>query len=78
MPDPLAAAEAEMADAEDLAYARLRTAVGWHQAADRELAALTGPVWGGAVDRWHEAHDAVIDAVSAVEAYERFPPLHLP
>ena len=69
--DDLSAAEAEMAAAASVAWCRLRVAVAWHEAADRELAALDGPCWGGVVDRWHRARSAVLDSLEACEAYER-------
>jgi hypothetical protein len=64
--------EAEMAAAEAEAWARLRVAVSWHQAADRELSALTKPTSGGPVDRWFRAAAAVEDSLQACEAYEAF------
>jgi hypothetical protein len=67
--------EAEMAEAEAEALARLRVAVAWHRAADRELTRLTRPTWGGpVVDGWHRAAKAVVDATEAVAAFNAFPP----
>lgn len=76
MTDPLELAEfeAEMAAARADAGMRLRTAAAWHQSADRELAALRRPVWGGPVDSWHRAAAAVEDSLQACEAFEAFPP----
>lgn len=71
-----AAREAEMAAGQAAAYARLRVAVSWHQAADAELDALQRPSWGGVVNRWHDAQAAVIDSLETCEAYEAFPPVH--
>jgi hypothetical protein len=56
------------------AWAKLRVAVSWHQAADRELSALTKPTSGGAVDRWFRAAAAVEDCLQSCEAFEAFPP----
>lgn len=72
--DPLAALELEMADAAYWAGVRYRLAMTWLKSADAELAAQDRPVWGGVVDAWHAALDAVADSSEAVEAYESFPP----
>jgi len=71
----LAVAEAEMYAAWAEAGVRLRAALGWLRAADVELAGLERPVWGGPVDRWHDAAAAVRDSAEACEAFERFPPV---
>lgn len=70
--DDLELHEAEMAAAEAEAWARLRVAVSWHQAADRELSALTRPSAGPVVDRWFRAAAAVEDSLQACEAFEAF------
>lgn len=75
MTDPLAGLEAEMAAARHEAGARLRAAVAWLGEADRELAGLQRPVWGGPVDSWHRARDAVNDSLETCAAYEEFAPL---
>jgi hypothetical protein len=72
--DDLELREAEMAAAEAEAWARLRVAVAWHRAAGAEMAGLDRPVWGGVVDRYHRAGEAVLDSVEAVEAFGSFPP----
>jgi len=61
-----------MADAASEAGTRLAVALAWLRAADAELAGLERPVWGGVVDRWHEAGAAAADSLEACEAYERF------
>lgn len=73
--DDLTGAEAEMAAAASEAAVRLQVALSWLRSADRELAALDRPVWGGVVDKWHRAGDAVADSAEAVAAYEAFGPL---
>ncbi len=70
--DPLAALELEMADAAAGAFARYRVAAGWLRSADAELDALDRPVWGGVVDSWHAAVDAVADSAEAVDAFRAF------
>lgn len=72
MIDPLGEAEAEMAGEAARARARLLVAMAWLQSADRDLSALRRPTWGGPVDAWHRAADAVVDASAAVEAFEAF------
>jgi hypothetical protein len=42
------------------------------QSADRDLSALQRITWGGPVDVWHRAADAVTDTAEAVAAYEAF------
>jgi hypothetical protein len=61
MSDDLDEHEAEMLDE---AAAALDA---WVEA-DRELASLDRPTWGGVVDRWHEAHERV-DAYRAFGLY---------
>ena len=70
--DPLGEAEAEMAAAAEQARARYAVAVAWLRSADRDLAALRRPTWGGPVDAWHRAADAVADSAETVAAYEAF------
>jgi hypothetical protein len=70
--DELAGLEAEMAAERAEAGARLRAALGWLREADEDLSALTRPVWGGVVDSWHRAREALEDATEAYEAWERF------
>jgi hypothetical protein len=72
MTDPLAAAEAEMAAEAFRARARYTVAVAWLRSADRDLAGLRRVTWGGPVDQWHRAADAVADSAEAVAAYEAF------
>jgi hypothetical protein len=68
----LAGAEAEMGVAAAEARVRLRVAQAWLRSADADLAALDRLVWGGVVDEWHRAADAVADSAEAVRAYEAF------
>ncbi len=72
MTDPLAEAEAEMAAAAEVARVRRAVALAWLRSADRALSALTGPCWGGPVDAWHKAADAVAESAETVAAYEHF------
>jgi hypothetical protein len=71
-PEELREYEAEMGTQMRDAGTRLRVAAAWHQAADKALDGLTRPVWGGPVDDWHRARDAVEDSLQACEAYEAF------
>jgi hypothetical protein len=73
--DELAGLEAEMAAERAEAGTRLRAAAGWLAGADRALSGLTRPTWGGPVDDWHRARDALNDALETCAAYEEFPPL---
>lgn len=70
----LAELEVEMAAEGDVAVQRLYVAWEALEAADARLATLTRPTWGGVVDDWHVAVEAVTDAASTVEAYAVFPP----
>jgi hypothetical protein len=70
--DPLAGAEAEMDGQAAIAAVKLRVAMAWLREADRALDGLTRPTWGGPVDTWHRAADAVADSAEAVAAYEMF------
>jgi hypothetical protein len=72
MPDPLDLAEAEMAVAEAEAVVRWRVAQAWMAEADGELSALRKPTWGGVVDEWHRAADALADSYETLRAYEVF------
>ena len=72
--DDLEFAEAEMAATAEEAGLRLRVALSWLRCADADLDVTAGPVWGGAVDKWHRAADAVADSAEAVAAFEAFPP----
>ena len=70
--DPLQLAEEEMAAAAVEAATRLRVARAWLRSADADLSALRKVTWGGPVDEWHRAADAVQDSAEAVAAYEAF------
>jgi len=72
MADPLARLEDEMSVAAAEAVVRLRVAQAWLRSADADLAALRKVTWGGVVDQWHDAADAVADSAEAVAAYEAF------
>jgi hypothetical protein len=64
--------EAQMAEAAADAGLRLKVALSWLRCADADLAVTTGPVWGGRVNDWHRAGDAVADSAEAVAAFEAF------
>ncbi len=71
--DPLLReAEAEMAAEAGRARARFVVAMARLRVADRALDGLQRPTWGGPVDAWHRAADAVVDSGEAVAAYEAF------
>jgi hypothetical protein len=70
--DSLAAVEREMAVEASRARVRYAVAVAWLRSADRDLAGLRRVTWGGPVDQWHRAADAVADSAEAVAAYEAF------
>jgi hypothetical protein len=72
MTDPLAGAEAEMAVEASRARLRHALAVAWLRSADRDLSGLQRVTWGGPVDAWHRAADAVTATAEAVAAYETF------
>ena len=72
MADPLARLEDEMSVAAAEAVVRLRVAEAWLRSADADLGALQRVTWGGVVDQWHDAADAVADSAEAVAAYEAF------
>ena len=75
MPDPLARLEDEMAAAAADAAGRFRVAAARLGEADEVLGELRRPTWGGPVDSWHRAAEAVRDALEAVEAFEAFGPV---
>jgi hypothetical protein len=68
----LAGAEAEMAVAAAEAVVRLRVAEAWLRSADADLGALRRVTWGGVVDQWHDAVEAVADSAETLRAYEVF------
>jgi hypothetical protein len=70
--DPLREAEREMAVEAARARVRHAVAVAWMRSADRDLSALQRPTWGGVVDAWHDAADAVADTAETLAAYEAF------
>jgi hypothetical protein len=70
--DDLELAEAEMAEAAADAGLRLKVALSWLRCADADLAVAAGPLWGGRVNDWHRAADAVADSAEAVAAFEAF------
>ncbi len=63
-----------MGEAAAEAGVRLQVALSWLRSADAELDGLDRPCWGGVVDRWHRAGDAVADSAEAVAAFEAFAP----
>jgi hypothetical protein len=75
MTDPLDLAEAEMAEAAAEADTRYRVALAWFESADAELGALRRPTWGGVVDEWHKAANAMAEEAEIAAAFEAFPPL---
>lgn len=74
-PEELHEFEAELAGAAADAGTRLRVSLAWLRAADGDLSALRRPVWGGPVDAWHRAADAVADSAETCAAYEAFRPV---
>jgi hypothetical protein len=72
MTDRLDLAELEMSAAAADAAVRQQVALGWLRAADAELTALERPTWGGVVDSWHRAAEALADSSEAVAAYRAF------
>jgi hypothetical protein len=70
--DDLAGAEAEMAIEAARARVRHAAAVARLRLADRDLSGLERVTWGGPVNEWHEAADAVADTAEALAAYEAF------
>ena len=72
--DDLTAAEAEMAESAAEARVRLKVALAWLREADAVLGGLDRPRWGGPVDDWFRAEDAVFDSAETCAAFGAFPP----
>jgi hypothetical protein len=70
--DPLAGLEREMAVEARRARVRHAVAQAWMRAADADLGGLRKVTWGGPVDEWHRAADALHDTAETVAAYEAF------